>query len=405
MKRLYLVVFVLFIVFTLYFFQSYLLKKKVTSQFAADTHKVTIYSAWGFDTSVFEKLYKKLLIEANSTHFLLFPFNMKSLTHKHDTILLLTQSGYATEVTKQKTSIQNKLTYLRDRVKINTVISQSKKQQYFDSFEVVAGNVFEKNADLNDLKIAVESLQSQDVTITKEIESIRKESLLSELRSYRATCEELVLFFSERNNEKNSELAQNCISSANKLLQPEYTINGADFIESLSRERVFAAMQKATQAKQQLLQDEQYALAAKKKEEERLTVVPPAPRQEGKIVVVNLNLQRLYAYENGETLFPSAVPITTGKQGFETVTGEFAIYLKEQQHKMVSPFPGIYYDDVVNYWMPFYLGYGLHDAPWRSIYGTQDYGHVGSHGCVNIPFKETSILYNWAEIGTRVIVI
>ncbi|MCX6730485.1 MAG: L,D-transpeptidase, partial [Candidatus Roizmanbacteria bacterium] len=171
------------------------------------------------------------------------------------------------------------------------------------------------------------------------------------------------------------------------------------------RERVFAAMQKATQAKQQLIQDEQYALAAKKKEEERLTVVPPAPRQEGKIVVVNLNLQRLYAYENGLTLFPNAVPITTGKQGFETVTGEFAIYIKEQQHKMVSPFPGIYYDDVVNYWMPFYLGYGLHDAPWRAVYGTQDYGIVGSHGCVNIPFKETSILYNWAVVGTRVIVL
>ena len=146
-------------------------------------------------------------------------------------------------------------------------------------------------------------------------------------------------------------------------------------------------------------------MAAKQKEVERLTLVPPAPRQEGKVIVVNLNLQRLYAYENGKSIFPSAVLITTGKRGFETVTGEFAVYLKEQQHKMVSPFPGIHYDDVVNYWMPFYLGYGLHDAPWRSIYGTQDYPDVGSHGCVNMPLKDTVVLYNWAEIGTKVIVL
>ena len=74
-------------------------------------------------------------------------------------------------------------------------------------------------------------------------------------------------------------------------------------------------------------------------------------------------------------------------------------------HQMQSPFPGIYYDDVVNYWMPFYLGYGLHDAPWRSVYGTQDYVGVGSHGCVNMPLYETSILYNWAEVGTKVVVM
>ncbi|MCX6732763.1 MAG: L,D-transpeptidase [Candidatus Roizmanbacteria bacterium] len=270
---------------------------------------------------------------------------------------------------------------------------------------MIAGNVFESNTDLNGLKMAQASLTKQDAELTKEVESLRKESLIGELKNYKSTCEELVAYFTEKDSKSNLELSETCVSAADKLLQPEYTVNGADFIETLSRERVFTAMQKASMAKQQLIQDEQYALAVKKKEEERLTIVPPAPRQEGKIIVVNLGLQRLYAYENGSTLFPTAVPITTRKQGFETVTGEFAVYLKELQHKMVSPFPGIYYDDVVNYWMPFYLGYGLHDAPWRSIYGTQDYKVVGSHGCVNIPFKETSILYNWAVVGTRVIVL
>jgi lipoprotein-anchoring transpeptidase ErfK/SrfK len=390
---------------TVYLFQSFTSKQKVVKKFKDNISKIKMYSKWGYDTVVFEKLYNNLLTETNQTSFFVFPFKSKSLIDKHDNILRLTQAGYATEFSKQKSIIQNRLTYLRDRVKTSTVLSQSKKQVYFDSLEVVAGNVFERNNDLKGLSSALAILVTQDGKITKEVETLRKESLINELRNYRTTCEELLLYFTNKNSKSNIELSESCVVAADKLLQPEYTISGADFIETLSRERVFISMQKALQAKQQIIQDEEYARAAKKKEEERLTIVPPAPRQEGRIVVVNINLQRLYAYENGMTLFPSAVPITTGKQGFETVTGEFAIYVKEQNHKMVSPFPGIYYDDVVNYWMPFYLGYGLHDAPWRSVYGTQDFGAVGSHGCVNIPFKETSILYNWADIGTRVLVL
>lgn len=405
MKRVVFVLFIFSAFVAFYSYQAYILKKKVITSLDGDVKKITIYAKWGYNTKVFEKLHSDLTNEVKTVSFFVFPFRMQSLLNKHTNILQLAQAGYATEVSKQTSTIQSLLTYLRDRVKTNSVLSQNKKQIYSDSLEVIAGTVFEKNTDLNGLKKAITLLQAQDTLITKEVESIRKESLLGELRSYKSTCEDLAIYFSEKKSESNLALSQQCISAADQLLRPEYAVNGADFIEALSRERVFASMQSAMQAKQKIIQDEQYEIAVKKREEEKLTIVPPSPRQEGKIVVVNLTLQRLYAYENGATLFPTAIPITTGKRGFETVTGEFAIYLKERQHKMVSPFPGIYYDDVVNYWMPFYLGYGLHDAPWRSVYGTQDYGAVGSHGCVNIPFKETSILYNWADIGTRVIVI
>ena len=49
-------------------------------------------------------------------------------------------------------------------------------------------------------------------------------------------------------------------------------------------------------------------------------------------------------------------------------------------------------------------GYAIHDAPWRSSYGpgTQAYG---SHGCVNVPMPTMTTLYNWAEVGTKVIVL
>jgi lipoprotein-anchoring transpeptidase ErfK/SrfK len=63
--------------------------------------------------------------------------------------------------------------------------------------------------------------------------------------------------------------------------------------------------------------------------------------------------------------------------------------------------------------MPFYSGYGLHDAPWRHQYGpgTNVYGDgpgssepTGTHGCVNIPFAQTQWLWNWAPVGTPVVV-
>ena len=382
---------------------SFFFKQKTVSFLKTDAKRIQEFKSWGLDTTSFEIMYAGLVQEAQSIPFYFLPFQSQYLTNKHDKILLLTQSNYATEMSRQKVSVQTRLSYLRDRIKTNTILSSPRKQSYSDSFEVIAGTIFEKETDIKGLISALLSLAEADYAITNEVELIRKESLMSELNLYKATCQELVSYFIEKDCISNQSLAQECINSADLLMTSNN--RAADYIETQSRERVFALVQKTQQAKQQLIQDEQYMLAVKLKEEERLTVVPPAPRQEGKIVVVNLGLQRLYAYENGKSIFDTAVTITTGKQGFETVTGEFAIYLKEQQHKMVSPFPGIYYDDVVNYWMPFYLGYGLHDAPWRAVYGTQDYPVVGSHGCVNMPLKDTIVLYNWAEVGTRVLVL
>lgn len=405
MKRISLIFCIFLCLIAAYCYFSSFIKRKTTVTLKNEIGKITAYTQWGYDASSFEKMHEDLIKEADSIPFLTFPFRTQYIQNKQDNIMRLIQTGYAIEVTKQKELVQSRLIYLRDRIKNETVLDQERKKVFSDTFEVVAGEVFEKNSDITGLKKALATLDENDHVITQEVDAIRKESLIHELENYKATCQELLIYFSEKNDTKNLELATQCISAADKLMSPAYNQNGVDFIETLSRERVYTLVQQATQAKQQIIQNEQYAQAEKKKKEERLAVVPPSPLQEGKVIVVNIALQRLYAYENGTSLFPAAVPITTGKYGFETVTGEFAIYLKEEHHQMTSPFPGIYYDDIVNYWMPFYLGYGLHDAPWRSVYGTQDYSSVGSHGCVNMPLSETSILYNWAEVGTRVIVM
>lgn len=406
MKKAVVLFFCLFLICISYLLYSMnKFKEQTLSMYKNDAKMIQSYANWGYDTKVFSKMYTDFIDETNKTSLFVFPFTITGTKNKHDNILRLLQGAYATKVSEKKELIQSKLTYLRNRVKSTPHLSPEQKLAYSDTFEVIAGTVFEENASLHDFDNALKSLETQDTNITKDVEVIRKESIYTEISEYKRTCSELGMYFVEKKSDTSRLLTNSCIAAADRLLGPGYKDSGADFIESLGRERVFALVQKATQAKQQIIQDEQYSLLQKKREEERLTLVPPSPRQEGKIIVVNIGLQRLYAYENGKTLFSVAVPITTGKYGFETVYGEFAIYLKERMHQMRSPFPGIYYDDIVNYWMPFYLGYGLHDAPWRTIYGTQDYSSVGSHGCVNMPFNETSILYNWAEVGTRVIVI
>jgi lipoprotein-anchoring transpeptidase ErfK/SrfK len=54
-----------------------------------------------------------------------------------------------------------------------------------------------------------------------------------------------------------------------------------------------------------------------------------------------------------------------------------------------------------------YGTYGFHDAPWRkpSEFGNIDPNSMnGSHGCVQLPTEMAKWVYDWAEIGTTVVV-
>ena len=58
----------------------------------------------------------------------------------------------------------------------------------------------------------------------------------------------------------------------------------------------------------------------------------------------------------------------------------------------------------VDYWMRYNGGEGLHDANWRSVFGTESYHYAGSHGCVNMPPAITDEIYENVEVGTKVLV-
>lgn len=119
-------------------------------------------------------------------------------------------------------------------------------------------------------------------------------------------------------------------------------------------------------------------------------------------IEVNLSRQRMWVYDKNQIVLSS--PITSGATGagFPTVTGLFHIYYKNTNTYLNGRQYGYNYNVFVKYWMPFYDGYGLHDASWRSSFGGSDYYYGGSHGCVNMPESSAAFIYSWADVGTPV---
>lgn len=123
----------------------------------------------------------------------------------------------------------------------------------------------------------------------------------------------------------------------------------------------------------------------------------------GRYIEVNLSTQHLWVWQDHHVIYDT--PITSGATGagLGTVTGLFSIYYKTTNTHLVGYQYGYDYDVPVKYWMPFYKGYGLHDASWRhGQFGGSDYYYNGSHGCVNLPDAAAEFVYNWAALGTPV---
>jgi hypothetical protein len=132
----------------------------------------------------------------------------------------------------------------------------------------------------------------------------------------------------------------------------------------------------------------------------------------GKVILVSLSQQRLVACDGSSTAYTA--PVTSGRPGMETPTGTTTISFKQSPWLMKPEAsckqgdPCWYKATQVNYVMLFRSGgYFLHDWPPQegSAFGrgTQNQ-RFGSHGCVHVPVGTLASLYNWAPVGTTVIV-
>lgn len=125
---------------------------------------------------------------------------------------------------------------------------------------------------------------------------------------------------------------------------------------------------------------------------------------DNKEIIVDLNKQKLYAYEN-DVLFMTST-VSTGLSFTPTPIGIFKILRKTPSRYMQGPLPGFsddqYYDLPGVPWVMYFTedGAAIHGTYWHDKFGQR-----WSHGCVNLSVEEAEIIYKWADIGTKVIVI
>jgi lipoprotein-anchoring transpeptidase ErfK/SrfK len=113
-----------------------------------------------------------------------------------------------------------------------------------------------------------------------------------------------------------------------------------------------------------------------------------------KSIVIDLSEQRLYAYENG--LLSNTFLVSTARPPWTTPLG---------RHTVTAKVPLVHYawyygsSSSENYdlgWVPYNLKFFphiyIHYAPWHN-----NFGHVMSHGCVNVALDNILWLYEWAE--------
>lgn len=121
---------------------------------------------------------------------------------------------------------------------------------------------------------------------------------------------------------------------------------------------------------------------------------PAAPIAAGKVISVDLTKLLEYVYENGELIYSSK--ISPGINNW-TPTGTFKIYAKTKKQKMSGP--GYYIPNVPNI-LWFKGDYSIHGVYWHNDFGIRP----RSHGCIGGPLVEAEWVFNWAEVGTPVVI-
>ncbi len=129
------------------------------------------------------------------------------------------------------------------------------------------------------------------------------------------------------------------------------------------------------------------------------------------VIVVSIAGQRLQAFDHGRLVQDTLV--TTGRAALPTDIGRMQVTRKSAPWTMRSPWPKYspywYPDTKVSMVLWFTnTGEGIHDAAWEpaSAYGPgSTSGPFASHGCIHTPVDVMSDLFNWAGVGTPVVVI
>ena len=117
-------------------------------------------------------------------------------------------------------------------------------------------------------------------------------------------------------------------------------------------------------------------------------------------VEVDISEQRLYAWNKDQQELN--VLISSGTYLHPTPLGTFYIYAKTRSQTMKggSRTAGDYYELPNVEWINWFYGdYSTHGTYWHNNFGKRM-----SHGCINMTIAHAQFLYEWAPIGTPVVV-
>jgi lipoprotein-anchoring transpeptidase ErfK/SrfK len=129
-----------------------------------------------------------------------------------------------------------------------------------------------------------------------------------------------------------------------------------------------------------------------------------------RMIIVSVEAQRLTAYEGGRLVVDA--PITTGRPALATDIGAMRVLRKDAPWTMQSPWPKgspEWYPDTAVQMVVWFTknGEGLHDASWQpdaTLGPGSQFGPYASHGCIHVPLAAVRTLFDWATLGTPVVV-
>lgn len=117
-------------------------------------------------------------------------------------------------------------------------------------------------------------------------------------------------------------------------------------------------------------------------------------------VEINISKQHLWVYVNGELKVESDFVSGNESNGNGTPSGVFGITYKTKN----ATLKGQGYSTPVDYWMPFNMNIGMHDASWRNSFGGTIYKTSGSHGCINLPPTKAEEIYTYMDTFFPIVV-
>ena len=115
-------------------------------------------------------------------------------------------------------------------------------------------------------------------------------------------------------------------------------------------------------------------------------------------IEIDITNQKVTFYKDGELVVSTDV-VTGLPDGHPTITGLYYTYYKTTDIWLDGPD----YHVFVKYWVSITDLYGLHDASWRSKFGSDYYLYAGSHGCVNTPEEAMKTIYDNVTDGIPIL--